>query len=522
MSNASTLINATAPNNSEARWGWVQSGQDRGTLDIFWSCSVTIFLCCWVATHPNVGAKKDKFLKRIIDKTHLAVIGLLGPDFLFGIAIGQFSSAKRSVRKFKTDKVTNNGTKWTYTHAFFTDTSGILLTTPDFPEGFPINAEQLHWLVKHEHVDFPNMNDMNIGERNASDTLSRLLTTWQALWFCVIEIQRAKSGLPMTTLELTALSYVSVMLTTQVCWLKKPSIGRPRMVETKNKKKAEEIREWARNHTHRNLPQEWFRTPVDFIDGPRFQIDTHWLYYTRITHLMRLPILSRPMTSRPWDRFPSDIWIPVEKAWLMVPFGVFVLLIFSGWFLIGWNFFFPTEIEQYMWRVCAVVQAVFGIFGGCYYLVESFKWHAAYEKIQKQTSRPSSSTSMTSPARTTGKKGTSTEMTLLPLSENADSESQLQLGERGTRRTRRWRHMLPMWLMVRIDRVDKWLDRFRNISHDQDPQMAMPVHVIFSVTIICALLYGLSGVLLHRGLFIPPSPAGRCLCHGKSVCSLLG
>ena len=157
----------------ESRPGWVHSGQDRGTLDILWSCSVTIVLCCWVATHPNVSSPKDGFLQRCIDKTHLAMIGLLGPDLLFGIALGQFSSARRSVRRFKTQKVPCNGQEWTYTYAFFADMGGILLTSTDFPDGFPINAEQLHWLVKYSHVDFPNMKHMNIGERNASDTLSR-------------------------------------------------------------------------------------------------------------------------------------------------------------------------------------------------------------------------------------------------------------------------------------------------------------------------------------------------------------
>jgi len=50
---------------------------------------------------------------------------------------------------------------------------GIHLTSPDFPGGFPINAEQLHYLVLHKHVDFPDMTLMSIAERNTLDTLSR-------------------------------------------------------------------------------------------------------------------------------------------------------------------------------------------------------------------------------------------------------------------------------------------------------------------------------------------------------------
>jgi len=171
MASSSPLTNGT--DYYELRWGWVEAGNDRGTLDILPSCSITIVLCCWVATHPNVGTPNEGFIHRCIDKTHLAVVGLLGPDLLLGFARGQLSSARRSVKKFKEDKVPCNGAEWTIMHAFFTDMGGIYLTSPDYPDGFPINSEQLHWLVKHFHVDFPDMEQMNIKERNTSDMLSR-------------------------------------------------------------------------------------------------------------------------------------------------------------------------------------------------------------------------------------------------------------------------------------------------------------------------------------------------------------
>lgn len=60
---------------------------------------------------------------------------------------------------------------------------------------------------------------------------------------------------------------------------------------------------------------------------------------------------------------------------ILFPFGAPVLLAFSAWFMIGWNFIFPTKIEQTIWRVFAVYHAVFGVYGGVYYLVEVLKWH---------------------------------------------------------------------------------------------------------------------------------------------------
>jgi hypothetical protein len=77
---------------------------------------------------------------------------------------------------FRRDKHLCKGTKWTYTYAFFADMGGIHLTSPDFPDGFPIDAEQLHYLVLHKHVDFPDMALMSIAERNTLDTLSRYIS----------------------------------------------------------------------------------------------------------------------------------------------------------------------------------------------------------------------------------------------------------------------------------------------------------------------------------------------------------
>lgn len=78
--------------------GWQDSSDDRGSLDVLWSCLVTLLLCAWVSTYPNAGSPHDKWYHPLLDKFNLAIITFLGPDFLFGIALGQFSSARLSVK----------------------------------------------------------------------------------------------------------------------------------------------------------------------------------------------------------------------------------------------------------------------------------------------------------------------------------------------------------------------------------------------------------------------------------------
>lgn len=153
--------------------GWVSSSRDRGSIDILWSCCITILLCCWVATHPNACAPEDKWYHAVIDKFYLALVGCIGPDFLLAVAAGQHSSARRSVKRFQQDPALSKYGKWTLQYGFFVDMGGICLAGPDYPDAFPINAEQLFYLVKHGHVEFPDMGELRISERDNTDVLAR-------------------------------------------------------------------------------------------------------------------------------------------------------------------------------------------------------------------------------------------------------------------------------------------------------------------------------------------------------------
>lgn len=78
--------------------GWFPSDDNRGTIDLMWSCCITILLCVWVLTYPNVPSQKDEWYHPLIDKINLAIICLLGPDIICAISTGQLASARRSVK----------------------------------------------------------------------------------------------------------------------------------------------------------------------------------------------------------------------------------------------------------------------------------------------------------------------------------------------------------------------------------------------------------------------------------------
>lgn len=78
--------------------GWFPSDDTRGTIDILWSCCVTLVLCVWVLTYPNVPSQSDEWYHAFIDKFNLAMICFMGPDFICVFAGGQLASARRSVK----------------------------------------------------------------------------------------------------------------------------------------------------------------------------------------------------------------------------------------------------------------------------------------------------------------------------------------------------------------------------------------------------------------------------------------
>ena len=139
---------------------------------------------------------------------------------------------------------------WTMTHAFFADMGGFVLRSPDFPP-FPLDAEQLYYLISEDFLAYPEIDRALIDDKNKADglaryardprinwlhlsnPLARLITVWQVLWFSVTCIGRLVQHIGLTTLELTTLGFILLMLATSFCWRHKPSgVTQPFFLET--------------------------------------------------------------------------------------------------------------------------------------------------------------------------------------------------------------------------------------------------------------------------------------------------
>ncbi|CAG8014474.1 unnamed protein product [Penicillium salamii] len=331
--------------------GWVDEPDRRGTWAILSTCILTITLCCWSSFYPNIPPRSAGTLKKEMEKINLFLVGLLGPEFFLPICLGQWSSARASVKRFREAGYEN----WTRAHAFFADMGGFLLESPG-SEMFPIDAEQLFWLIKDGFIVYPELDIEDIQDKSKSEGMARVITVLQAAWFLINCIIRLAQHLFLTPLELTTLSFILIFFATSFCWKDKPKDISRAIILTTNTH-ITTIR--ARYHPY---PEEiWYQTPLSFLSRNEGVGGRLWRYYIQILHYLHIPIFARPST-KPYDHLPSDTFLRTDRAAECI--GAPFMLLFACIFMFAWNFEFPTPTERLLWRIAAIYQIVFGLAGG--------------------------------------------------------------------------------------------------------------------------------------------------------------
>lgn len=69
--------------------GWTDSPDGRVTIDIVSSCIFTIFICIWSVFCVNIGPPGESAVTKILQKLKLAILCIIGPDFLLLFVVGQ-------------------------------------------------------------------------------------------------------------------------------------------------------------------------------------------------------------------------------------------------------------------------------------------------------------------------------------------------------------------------------------------------------------------------------------------------
>jgi hypothetical protein len=348
----STAVSANTSTDSRHQ-GWTSGPNGRGTLDIIYSCGITMFLCSWSVLCLNVPAPGESRFHLFRRRIYVTALAFLGPEFLFQIALGQFLSARNSVRQFR-DSCLHSAEKeqpeWTLTHAFYTDMGRFILRNkpcPGYPDGwkeFPINAKQIHYLWTEGYIDdFPAITRREIQDKNKVDGVLRIFTAFQIVWFVVNMAGRRAQNLTITCGELTTAAFIVCSFGTVLCWRHKPADVITTVLIEANTTIAEIL-----CNAGDLAAAPYSRTPLDFVSRKEWSWSIYWSNWINI--LRNLGIVFGPQT-RPVNRFENtySLELPGNTVWIF--FGV--TAVYSGIFVAGWNYSFPTHTELILWRAAA-------------------------------------------------------------------------------------------------------------------------------------------------------------------------
>ncbi|TVY50857.1 hypothetical protein LCER1_G008151 [Lachnellula cervina] len=326
--------------------GWTNSPDSRGSIDIVSSCISTIFLCIWSVLCVNIGLPGESASAKVYQKLKLAVLTILGPDFLLLLVVGQWESARKSCCKFKERGIIG----WSMRHAFYADMGGFVARTRDGVT-WPLDANQLCYLIDEEWIKEPMVSSQialdktDIDDRNKQNTLVRVFTIAQISWFLVNCIARGFQRLPVTTLELTTVGFIATTIGVSIFWSDKPADIETQIMIDIDATIPDIYARAGQDDTH-----YWYDTPLDFLSPEKTYYEVAWRYCLNILSAMLMlhGDQQRPIRRRRDDNYPA-----VSHAGMVI---VGLAGLFSwGSNLVAWNFEFPTILERQTWRACSLI-----------------------------------------------------------------------------------------------------------------------------------------------------------------------
>lgn len=334
--------------------GWVSSPSDRGTIDILWACGVTMLLCTWTVLCVNISPPNSTIWYLIRRKIWLALLCWAGPEFLLYLSVHQWQSARRSVKEFRSLNLEG----WSLKHAFFADMGGYLIRTRDGAQ-FPLTSRHLYYLIAKGHIKKTQVevdiivDKKIIEDKNKTDAIIRTITIIQTLWFVINCVARAIQRLAVTTIELTVCAFITTTVPVVYFWFHKPADISSAFVVACDAT-IEEIRASAGI----SQTEEWYRTPLSFLDPPESWMSLGWTYFVNILRSMVPSQLVKAPDYRGKliDNIPDDHFGDMTPGPTLVIQG-FVTAACFAINIAAWNFWFPTTTERTLWRVCSIIMA---------------------------------------------------------------------------------------------------------------------------------------------------------------------
>lgn len=218
-------------------------------------------LCIWTSLHLNVP-QHGKESRQKYHQLGWMILGLLAPELVVWNAweqrkkVKQLSNwmqeegfmAEQTTRQYEADLrdsdegLDYNGRNhaWTDVHSWFVVMGGLVFedTAPEkrrfMPEcrhRVPLTAADTTWVMHHNRHLIPDISRAAIEDKGKSDQLGKLLTCWQAVFFCIQCIFRLSRQLSITLLEVNVFAHaICAMVLILVWWSKPRDVREPALV----------------------------------------------------------------------------------------------------------------------------------------------------------------------------------------------------------------------------------------------------------------------------------------------------
>ena len=314
---------------SEHIVGFVLNSGGRGTLDILWSCLVTVVLCTWTIQHLQVVPRTYSRSALFLQKTFWMFITLLCPEYVAWIALEEW----RRARKYRFVTSLGHG-PWTMQEAFYIDMGGLqlLLEAPLHPSlimtfggavedvaYYTIRLDDLALLVSEGVLSsMPEIQSHDLEERSTMNHFAWIVTLLQVIRFVAVAFARIGGGLPISTLEVATLASIFCAAWIQYFWWNKPLD--------------------VRNVTTITLDPDKVDNFVSCLPRLQFSVPEQALAYAGKAE---------------FTSFFHRIIENNERKRTMA-YAVLIGCIFNSIHLSAWNLSFPSHFEHRLWQTASM------------------------------------------------------------------------------------------------------------------------------------------------------------------------
>ncbi|TDL15019.1 hypothetical protein BD410DRAFT_856986 [Rickenella mellea] len=311
----------------------------RTVSDIVWSCLTTIFLCTWVAIHPNIPAPYESSLEIGLRRLGIVIMALIAPEIIILLAMRQWIASRRLAKEHHSEG-------WTQTHGFVALMGGFMLFNGD-KALYTLSPKELDRLWRNGKIEFPKISKEDIEDKSKGDIISKGFVIIQTTWFVLQCIARGVEGLAITELELVTLAFAVLNLATYALWWNKPL----------NVQRSIPVRLSDEGHVSNQAIKE------EEVHGMFNRAAQRIIELWSSQFWERILLPKSPSGAMTADGFTTgakkvssfyagdrghDVWNAT------LPSAAFAV-IFGAVHCIGWSFEFPSHVHEILWRTCSLV-----------------------------------------------------------------------------------------------------------------------------------------------------------------------